>query len=166
MTHEDRLDQLGLRAAAFVEQADLRTDGTGDFDAYHSARHDLVMALEELADSRRAKVGPRTAPDVVDIVVTVGVDNAATVEEMILANLRLDEVSARVWSQDSLPRFSGDCPRCAGSEQPNRCWLCNPPDSNSGDSGGESDTRSDRLGPAGVRVTALVWLIAALATYR
>lgn len=31
--------------AEFVRAADARVDGTGDFDAYHSARHDLVMAL-------------------------------------------------------------------------------------------------------------------------
>lgn len=33
------------RIVAFVRASDARADGTGDFDVYHSARHDLVMAI-------------------------------------------------------------------------------------------------------------------------
>lgn len=42
----DILAEVRVCAAHFVDMADARVDGTGDFDAYHSARHDLVMALD------------------------------------------------------------------------------------------------------------------------
>lgn len=50
----DPLTRVAALAAVFVFQADLRADGTGDFDAYHSARHDLVMEIGDIADELAA----------------------------------------------------------------------------------------------------------------
>lgn len=47
------LADLRERASHFIAQVDARVSGVGDFDAYHSARHDLVMALSERAPSDR-----------------------------------------------------------------------------------------------------------------